>query len=426
MNMIRRVFRYEFVRHFKRRSYVFISFGLPLLAIVAYFLITGLNNVPRTTPGARLTPPAGSNAPEPTSPAFLGLSINMGIIDQAGVFPAGFRTSPFTQYPNADAANDAIHSGKITSYYVIPPDYLKSGHIEAWMVSFSLNNTAENTVRTVLSRALAAQVGSLSPSEVTLLGLRNPTITTYRTEQGSGAVSDNQFLANVGLMFGFALAFLVGAFFSSSLLMQSVVEERENRVVEILISSMRPSQLLIGKVLSLGLLGLIQIAAWGAAIVFIVTRLAAIVPGAAGLSVTPTQLVVVFAYYILGYLMFAAVYAGIGSIANNMREGPQLAVFFTLPAMLPLYLITLFSLAPDGPLPTFLSIFPISAPLAMVMRIAIYPVPTWQILLSLSLLALTAFGFMWFAGRVFRLVIMLAGQPPKPRDLIRLVREGRS
>jgi len=166
-----------------------------------------------------------------------------------------------------------------------------------------------------------------------------------------------------------------------------------------------------------------QVLLWAVTGIYILTRLVASNPAMNGISVSIPQLGLLIVYYILGYMMFAGVYAGVGALSNNIREGPQIAALFTFPAMIPLYLTANFAAQPDGALATALSIFPVTAPMAMVMRIAVSEVPIWQLALSLILLALTGLAFMWLAGRIFRLVIMLAGQPPKWRDIPRLIRE---
>jgi ABC-2 type transport system permease protein len=112
----------------------------------------------------------------------------------------------------------------------------------------------------------------------------------------------------------------------------------------------------------------------------------------------------------------------VGAISNSMQEGPQLAVIFTLPAVLPLYFLGLFISSPDGTLPVILSLFPVTAPLAMVMRISATTVPVWQIILSLALLVVMDVLIIWLAGRMFRVQNLLAGQVPKIRDLPKLLR----
>ncbi|HVO43001.1 MAG TPA: ABC transporter permease, partial [Aggregatilineales bacterium] len=133
------------------------------------------------------------------------------------------------------------------------------------------------------------------------------------------------------------------------------------------------------------------------------------------------QLILLIVYFVLGYLMFGSLYAIIGSISTNMREGPQLAAFFTIPAVIPLYFLSVIAATPDGALAVGLSLFPITAPLAMVMRLAIQDVPLFQIVLSITLLTLTILFLIWSASRAFRVNILLSGQVPKLKDIPRLI-----
>jgi ABC-2 type transport system permease protein len=136
------------------------------------------------------------------------------------------------------------------------------------------------------------------------------------------------------------------------------------------------------------------------------------------LEIIPLLLV----YFVLSYFLFAALYSIIGAMSNSLREGPQYAVIFTIPAALPLYFISVFITTPDAALPVIMSIIPITAPLAMTQRLVISTVPFWQIAVSLVLLALSVIVVMWMAGRLFRVQVLLAGQLPKLRELPRLLR----
>jgi ABC-2 type transport system permease protein len=216
---------------------------------------------------------------------------------------------------------------------------------------------------------------------------------------------------------------MISAFSTSGYLMQSVVEEKESRMVEVLLSSMRPRDLLAGKFIALSILGMAQMLLWAGTVVFIVSQITTILPTVVGLNITALQLAVLLVYFILGYLLFGSAYAALGALATNMREGPQLAVFITLPAVVPLYALTLISGAPNGPVAVVLSIFPLTAPLTMVMRAALVEVPTSELLISVALLSLTIALIIWLAGRLFRVNTLLAGQMPKFRDILRLVRE---
>lgn len=414
MTAIIRVFRYEFSRNFRRRGYLFMTIGLPLIAIALFYGIQAFQRTQQSTSSPAISVPTKQPSQSPTV---------IGIVDQSGLLSANAALGNLVRYPNADAANTALDAGKLSSYYLIPSDYLATGRVELWMTRFSISNDNNSLMRQVITTALARQINNPDPNVVERLTEKAPEVIHHRVNEANQSSRSAGEGASFLLIYGFAIAFMFTTFLTSGLLMQSVVEERTNRIVEMLISSMRPAELLAGKVLSLGALGLIQMAVWGATVVYLLGWLSTISPELLGLSVTPQQLLIVLAYFVLGYLMFAAVYAGIGALSNNMREGPQMATFFTLPALAPVYLTAVFAAQPDSPLAVFLSLFPITSPIAMIMRVSITSVPAWQLAVSLILLLLTGIGFMWVAGRVFRVSVLLSGQMPKLRDLPKLIRE---
>jgi ABC-2 type transport system permease protein len=206
--------------------------------------------------------------------------------------------------------------------------------------------------------------------------------------------------------------------------MQGVIEEKETRVIEILVASLRPSQLLIGKILAYGTLGLLQFVVWLGGMLFVLSQadFFSSIAILGQFSLPPATVPLMLVYFVLAYLFFASAYGILGALSTSMREGPQFAVIFTLPAVAPLWFTSLFIATPDAPLVVGLSLFPLTAPLGMLQRVLVSDVPAWQIALSLVLLALTIVGVMWLAGRVFRVQTLLAGQLPKLRDLPRLVR----
>jgi ABC-2 type transport system permease protein len=192
----------------------------------------------------------------------------------------------------------------------------------------------------------------------------------------------------------------------------------------------RPLHLIAGKIAAYGLLGLLQIAVWfGFALAVLrlssgeaVQRSISLFAELARISLPVELLLLLVVYFVLGYLMFAGLYGVVGAISNSMKEGPQYAVIFTLPAVTPLYFLVIFAEQPDAPLPVALSLFPLTSPLAMTQRLIISPVPTWQILLSIGLLLLAVAGSIWLAGRAFRVQTLLAGKVPRLRDLPGLLR----
>jgi ABC-2 type transport system permease protein len=134
------------------------------------------------------------------------------------------------------------------------------------------------------------------------------------------------------------------------------------------------------------------------------------------------KLPILLVYFVLAYLFFAAGFGAVGALSNSMSEGPNLTLIFVLPAVVPFYFLSVFLEDPNGTLPVVMSIFPITAPIAMVMRVSMVAVPFVQVAVSLVLLSLMVLGMFWLAGRLFRMQTLLAGNTPKFRDLPKLLR----
>ncbi|MCC7447444.1 MAG: ABC transporter permease [Anaerolineae bacterium] len=418
MTGVWRVLRYELLRQGRRRGYLFITVGIPLIALLLFYGLRAYQSM-RPPDGS----PFGSNANRPGSGVNIQELRPSGYVDQSGLLGTGNPLS-LIRFNTVEEAQAALRANRIGAYYVIAADYLQSGRVDMYFDRFNLGNINNSPLRQAIVRALIAKSGKqIDPATIDRLQAREPTITSHTVnETGSirQAVGEG---ASFALVYLFAMLLLLSSFTTSGYLMQSVLEEKESRMVEILLSSVRPGSLLAGKILALGLLGLAQMVLWAATAVFIIRQVVPASPEMVGLNVTPSQIIVLFVYFILGYLLFASAYASIGALSNSMREGPQLAAFITLPAVVPMWAIPLFTSAPDGPLAVILSIFPITAPLAMVMRIAITDVPLIQIVISVVLLTLMVIVQMWIAGRLFRVNTLLSGHMPSLRELPRLVRE---
>ena len=227
------------------------------------------------------------------------------------------------------------------------------------------------------------------------------------------------------MVYPFVIVLMFSLFMTSGYLLQGVIEEKETRVIEILLSSLQPAWLFGGKVLAFGALGLLQLLFWLAGILLVLQRLPAggTLSALAQYALPPGALPLMIVYFVLAYLMFAGAYGILGALSASMREGPQYAVIFTLPAVAPLWVSAALIEAPQGGLAVALSVFPLTAPLAMLQRALVTTVPAWQIALGLILMLLSIAALMWLAGRVFRVQTLLAGRMPRLRELPRLLRE---
>jgi ABC-2 type transport system permease protein len=416
---IMKVFGYEFVRNLKRKGFLFTTFGVPLIAYVLFFGYQVITDLSRRNQPIN---PAEEAAKLAQSDLFRGIK-KAGYVDLSGKFAsAGDLSSFFVRYEDEATAQADMGAGKIDVYYVIAADYLQTGNITLTMPKFSVNQTTSAPIKQLIYDNLAKGIDRdlfnrlIAPSNVKEINL----------QRDASGQKEADFGKDFAVVYIFAITLMMSVFTTNGYLMQTVIEEKETRLIEVLISTMRPTQLLAGKILALGLLGLLQIIVWLGAVVLLgriavgsnITALATL----GNLSLPLGSVLIFIVYFVLGYLFFAAAYGIVGAISTTMQEGPQYAVIFTLPAVIPFYFLGIFITTPDATLPVILSLFPVTAPLSMVMRVSLTPVPIWQIALSISLLAMLDILMIWLAGRMFRVQTLLAGQVPKLRDLPRLLR----
>lgn len=218
-----------------------------------------------------------------------------------------------------------------------------------------------------------------------------------------------------------------------NMVMQSVLEEKTSRIVEIMVSSVKPFQLMLGKIMGIFLLGLLQIGFWISMYLLIVAAISAAVGDnshARGIldSISATiqalplaEMAVMFiAFFIGGYLLFASIFAAVGSSVNSQEEAQQ---FYT-----PLVLITGFGFYAgvysventSGPLAFWGSMFPITSPMVMMVRIP-FGVPVWQEITSLGILYLSALGMLWLAAKIYRIGILMYGKKPTLKEILKWI-----
>jgi ABC-2 type transport system permease protein len=227
------------------------------------------------------------------------------------------------------------------------------------------------------------------------------------------------------LPFLVTIAVMIPLFTSGSFLLQSIVNEKSNRTLEILLVSLRPRQLLFGKMIGLGLLTVIQYVVWfGMGSVWLQNMRGGAVSALQALQISPLEGALVVPFALGGFLLYSALMAGVGALAPDM-EGSRAWVFLIVaPMMIPIYLWTSIVSAPDGVFAVALSLFPFSAPVAMLMRMTSTAVPAWQLVFSLSLLAVTGVATLFLMGRLFRVQTLLSGEPLSVRRFAAALREG--
>ena len=190
---------------------------------------------------------------------------------------------------------------------------------------------------------------------------------------------------------------------TSGFMLQSVSKEKENRTIEVLLLSVSPRELMMGKVLGLGVVALIQVIIWAGGGLLVLNSAAL-----AGVSLPAGFLVWALLYFILGYLLYASVLGAIGALSPSAREGGQVTFIVLLPLMIPLWMSNVLIQSPNDGAAIFFSLFPLTAPTSMITRLAAAPVPIEQLLIGLVLLAVTTYGLIAVSARFFRADTLLA------------------
>ena len=206
--------------------------------------------------------------------------------------------------------------------------------------------------------------------------------------------------------------------------MRGVIEEKNNRIVEVIVSSVRPTTLMLGKILGIGCAGLLQYAVWSTLALLVSAPGAMAMMGFVDAPRLPATTILAFVvFFILGYFLYASLYAAFAAPFNTEAEAQQ---FIMIPMSFLILSATTWFFAfnsPDGTLALVLSLVPFTAPLIMFMRITVQTPPAWQIALSLGLLLLTIWGVAWFAGRVYRVGILMYGKKPTLPEIFRWARQ---
>ena len=274
-------------------------------------------------------------------------------------------------------------------------------------------SSIDNLLVTNLSRGLS--------SDVPLERLRNPVDLTIQVADSGRLLTDANIPVLIFIPLIFAFVFLMSSSVTSGFLMSGVVEEKTNRIMEILMTSVTPLQLLLGKILGLGALGLTQLVVWGVA-GFALIGLGQGVPALAGIAF-PTDLMILFlVYFLLSYFLFASLMAGLGAVATSEQESRQYSGIFSLIWVIPFFFITTLISEPNSSLAIALTLIPFTAPMTVLLRTGFGVVPTWQLLASMGILLVSGVVVVWASARVFRWGLLMYGKRASPRELWRVIR----
>jgi ABC-2 type transport system permease protein len=242
----------------------------------------------------------------------------------------------------------------------------------------------------------------------------------------NGVVEDavESALGNVIVPSVFSLLLALSLMFGAVTLLSGLGEEKESRLIEVLFSSVSVRQLLTAKVLALGSAGLVQVLLWLVSLPVLLELASSTFGGVfGGISIPGYFLALGIIYFVLGYLLFAVLSVGVGAISSSAREGSQLSMIYTLTSFIPLWFSSLLFAFPASPAWVVLSIFPVTAPIQVMVRLGVSTIPPWQIGASIGVLVVSVVIGFYLSVKVFRIQMLMHGKRPGLKEIVTSLRE---
>lgn len=318
--------------------------------------------------------------------------------------------------------NQAVSSGAIDGYLWATNDAISSGK-----VTFTAANTSDFVESSELRSAVNAGVRrarlearGLSPAETDEI-MKSVKVQSVRMEGGKqkSAGGVGQFFAAFGLAFMLYMMLIMYGMAT----MRSVLEEKTSRVMEVMLSSVTSWELMAGKILGVGAVGLTQIAVWVLFLVGVSGSTVITSPELRqALSIPLGYLVFLPLYFVLGYMLYSSLYAALGAMVNSEQEAQQFQWFVTMPLIIPIVTMMGVIRQPDSAFATWMSMVPFFSPILMYVRIVSHTPPVWQIVLSIAVLLATTYLIVALCSRIYRVGILMYGKRPTLPEIVKWVK----
>ncbi|MDE2860577.1 MAG: ABC transporter permease [Chloroflexota bacterium] len=418
------VARHEFSVTLGRLSYRIFAASVPVLAIVALIGFAVFEAVR-----------SDNTAAEGASYATGEAESTYGYVDLTGGQDGPLFTdhqlqddTRFVPYPDQERATQELLDGRIDRLFVFPAEYLQTGAVVEVRKERAGVVDIDGGGRTGALRGFVLEnlfEGRVDPEEFERIRIPYRLVTVEVSETGTPAESD----IDTGNALTFIVAgvlLLVSGFTASGYLLQGLTEEKENRIMEVLLSSIKPEHLMFGKLAGLGAASLLQIALWAVTAVAFLLVLNLIVELPFELNSefipSPGSLLTAFAYFLLGYALIGTLLAAIGAVTTNQRQAGNISAFVIVPAIAPMWFMITFLENPEGTVARVLSFIPFTAPVASLTRLSLGGMGGVEVILSLLSLAISVVIVVGLTARLFRAYLLAYGQQPSLGNLVRTLR----
>lgn len=434
---VRAVARFEFGTAVRRKAFILVTFGLPIFfasvggglgVIQTQFLVAQMNIVGV----AGVVDESGILANEPIWEEPLD-DEHQVLIEARGVNTPvlGVEKTIFALFANREAAIAAVLDETLDQgAYVIPADYIATGTVLFYDrdATGAMGAARRATVDPALARLLRDRIlRTVTTDEIRErilqpLDIEGIVVAPDGAER-SDAKRSLETLFRVGVPFFLGMFLLTALLFSSGYLVQTVALDKESKIIEVLLSSADPDEILLGKLFGLGGAGLLQFFVWSGMVLL----------GASSAAQTLTALEIELPWlalsfapvlFVLGYLFIGSLMLATGSLGSGIAESQKLTMGWALLALAPMFVLVMLIEEPNGTLARVMSIVPFSSPLTLIVRLSIDPdgVPIWEIILSVTVLLLSTWLAIRLGARLFRLGILMTGSRPSWREIARQMR----
>ena len=435
MNKILAVIRREFIARVRTKAFLFSTILLPVfftfVSVVPALMMRGTTRTMRiavvdgTTDSlgaliaAELAAEKSSNKPDAITQYDVQRFAGAGRVETV--------RDSLVSHTGVDRARDPE---SLDGVLVVTDETLTAGRAQYLGSNTSSMETMGGLERT-LSRVLMSRRLERSGVDPKLVAgaIAPAALTTTKVSNGKATGESGAQSFVIAYFMGFVL--YIGVVLYGQQTLTSVIEEKTSRIMEVLASSMRPFQMLLGKVLGVGAVGLLQMAIWGGTVFFITNqreRVAQIFHVSADamqqmpIPTMPADLFVIFlCYFVLGFLLYGALYAAIGSMCNNIKEAQQYLMLVSMVLVFGFFGVFALMKDPTGGLGVTLSLVPFVSQFAMPVRWSLAAVPPIQLVISLTLSVIALLAVTWIAGRIYRTGILMYGKKPTLAEVFRWV-----
>ena len=383
---------HEFKKTVRRKGFLFGTFGLPVIFMIVFGIAFS------------------------QMPALIeGMEEDTGFVDYSDfLLPA----NGYIEYPDEASARSAVGTGDISSFFVLGADYRDTGVVTLYTKKSQLSSGGSGDFGVFIREHLVDGAGL---SQETAARIMNPVEKTETIElDDDGNIAEEKPLGTflIPVVLAFMLVFSIMT--SSGYLMQGIGEEKESRSGEMLLSSVSADQLLRGKILGYGGVGLLQMGVW-IAMTFVILMLSPFSGILTGIGLSWVILLVVI-YFILGYFLYSISVACTAAISTTTAEAQQNSMIFTMFSIIPLILFQFIITVPESPVFTVLTYFPYTSPFVTIFRLAAGDVPAFEIAASLAILIISIFVAARLSARIFRMGMLLTGKKAGLSDIIGFIK----